>query len=68
MTKWLIRRSVFGWWVACDPDEPIGMIDTPTYYRAFTRERLLRKLERKNRPAKRPWETVQLTEQMGDGS
>jgi hypothetical protein len=58
-TLW-IRRSVFGWWVACNPNEALGVFDTPTYYRSWTRERLEAKLRRKFAVKPIPWEEIEV--------
>lgn len=55
MTRYWIRRSRFGWWVACDPDEPVATLDTPTYYHSFSRDKLVAKMQRKFAPSPSPW-------------
>jgi hypothetical protein len=47
--RYSIERSRFGWWLAYDPGEPVGLIDTNTVWRAWTKDRLIRKLERRER-------------------
>lgn len=38
------------WWTASNPDEVVGEIDLPTYYRARTREAAIAKCVRANSP------------------
>lgn len=47
MTKYSIERSRFGWWFAYNPNEPVGTFDSYSVTRAWTKERLVRKLERR---------------------
>lgn len=46
-SRFWIERSIFGWWYAYNPDEALATMDTNTIYRAWTRDRLVAKLERK---------------------
>ncbi len=59
MSRMWIRKSVFGWWVAVNPDEPLATMDTNTYYRSWTRERLLAKLDRMFALKPNPWEEIE---------
>jgi hypothetical protein len=59
--RFWIKRSWTGlWWVALDPDEPLALFDTSTIYRAWTRERLVAKLERMTAPRATEWEDVRV--------
>lgn len=44
MRVWVYRRRF--WWSALNPDEALATIDTPTYFRARTRERAIEKCVR----------------------
>jgi hypothetical protein len=55
---WIKRSWTRLWWVALNPDEALALFDTPTIHRAWTRERLVAKLERKTAPKDDPWEEV----------
>jgi len=55
------RREWHGltWWVAYDPSEPVGLIDSYTYVRARTREAVIEKARKRFRSAKpNPWRRV----------
>lgn len=56
--EWWIKRSWTRlWWVGLNPnDESLALMDTHTYYRAWTRERLIAKLTRPAKPS--PWEVI----------
>jgi hypothetical protein len=57
--RFWIRRSWTGlWWVAVNPDETLAEFDCSTYYRAWTRDRLIRKLRRKITPKPSPWREI----------
>lgn len=48
---WLYR-SLF-WWLAIDPDQPLGEGDMPSVVaRAFTRERLIEKCHERMKPVR----------------
>ena len=55
----LIRQRRW-WWVACNPDEALGTVDTQTYIRARSRERLLAKAGRRWGARQSEWEEVHL--------
>ena len=55
-----VRRRRF-WWVACNPDEVLGEIDFPTYFRAFSQERAIEKCVRRFAPKPSPWEEIIVT-------
>jgi hypothetical protein len=58
--RMLIRRRPL-WWCAIDPDEILGMIETNTVYRAWTRDRLIAKLRKRFAPKpKLEWEEINL--------
>lgn len=72
----LVRKSWTGlWWIACDADEPLGLIDSPTYRRARTREGVIAKWQRRLGVTRGPWEEVSVpttgiehTESVEEGS
>lgn len=52
-----VRKRRF-WWTAFNPDEPLAMMDTHTYFRARTRERAIEKCRRAFTPKPSKWEEV----------
>jgi hypothetical protein len=55
---WIKRSWTRLWWVALNPDEPLADLDSPTYYRAWTRERLITKLKRMHESKANPYEEI----------
>jgi hypothetical protein len=48
--------------VGCNPDEALATIDTPTYIRARSREKLIAKAQRRWGPQPPEWEEIVLEE------
>jgi hypothetical protein len=58
---WIRRSWTRLWWRAINPDESLATMDSHTNHRAWTRDRLLRKLRRMNEQSEEeetPWEEV----------
>jgi len=52
-----VRKRRF-WWTACNPDEPVGLFDSLTFYRAKTREGAIDKVIRAYEPREVIWEEI----------
>lgn len=57
-TIW-IRKNRW-WWVACNPNEALGMCDSSSFVRARTRKRLIEKALKRWGPKPFPWEVIEL--------
>jgi hypothetical protein len=57
----LLIRQRRWWWVACNPDEALALMDTQTYVRALTRERVIEKATRRFFSCSDPWEEVEVS-------
>ena len=60
MRIWVRKRR--WWWTAVNPDEVVGEIDMPTYFRAKTRERAIEKCLRRFAPRASEWEEIKVGE------
>lgn len=53
---WVYKRRF--WWSALNPDEPLALMDTHRYFRAFSRERAIEKCRRAFSVGKPDYEEV----------